>query len=436
MNKQFARYESYKDSDVEWLGQLPTSWYTLPIKAIFIERKEQNIPIKTTEILSLSMNKGVTLYSEKEGGGGNKAKEDLTAYKIAHPNDIVLNSMNVIVGSVGLSKYYGAVSPVYYTIYIRNKNFYNINYFDKVFQNPNFQMSLFGLGNGILIKKSESSNKLNTIRMRIPMEKLNKVLLAIPPIEEQQQIADFLDQKTAQIDEAIAGKEKMIELLKEYRQVTINNAVTKGLDPNVPMKDSGIEWLGQIPAHWKVNKAKYELKKLSRKRVKNDVTVVCSNSGKSIIKDEGDKGLISLTQHDYQGVAVDDIMIHGMDTWHGAIALSEFTGDCTSVVHICDTKNNKNFIVFYLQSLAYNNIYKLISNGVRQNTSDFRSWLKFGEVSLLVPPISEQHIIANHIKSKIKTVDFSISLKQSEIEKLKEYKATLIDSAVTGKIKV
>ena len=160
-----------KDSGVEWLGMIPINWNVKPMKQILVERKEKNDPIRTNEILSLSIERGVFPYSEKVGGG-NKAKEDLTAYKLAYPNDIVLNSMNVIVGAVGLSKYFGCVSPVYYTLYPRT-NDYDIRYYSNIFQSSAFQKSLMGYGNGIMMKESDNG-KLNTIRMRIPMEKIGR----------------------------------------------------------------------------------------------------------------------------------------------------------------------------------------------------------------------------------------------------------------------
>ena len=178
------------------------------------------------------MYRGVIPYAEK-GNSGNKAKEDLTAYRLAYPGDIVLNSMNVIVGSVGLSKYFGAVSPVYYMLRPRKREDY-VEYFDAVFQTVCFQKNLSRLGNGILIKKSESSGKLNTIRMRIPMSKLNRELIPYPSPREQQRIANFLDQKTTEIDNAIAKKQRLIELLKEQKAILINQAVTRGLNPDAP----------------------------------------------------------------------------------------------------------------------------------------------------------------------------------------------------------
>ena len=208
-------YSSYKSSGVKWLGEVPEHWEIKSLKSILLERIEKNDPIKTTNILSLMINRGVVPYSER-GGGGNKAKEDISSYKLAYKNDIVLNSMNVVVGAVGLSKYFGAVSPVYYMLYPRKKED-KVEYFSNIFKSQTFQRSLLGLGNGILMKESESSNKLNTIRMRIPMDKLNIQVLPYPSEFEQEKIVSFLDHSTLKLDTLIAKQEKLIELLKEKR---------------------------------------------------------------------------------------------------------------------------------------------------------------------------------------------------------------------------
>ena len=233
-----------KDSGVEWVGKIPEEWDIQRLKNILIERKENNKPQKTDNILSLMKDRGVIPYSEK-GDVGNKSKTDLTQYKLAYPGDIVLNSMNVIIGSVGLSKYFGAVSPVYYMLRPRNSEYF-VEYYNYIFQTKVFQKSLIGYGNGIMEH-----------RMRIPMNNLNNVLLPIPPGREQQKIAAFLDDKVAHIDNIIEETKKSIENLKAYKQSLITETVTKGLDPNVEMKDSGIEYIGKIPKNWSLSKLGY-----------------------------------------------------------------------------------------------------------------------------------------------------------------------------------
>lgn len=265
----YATYDSYKESGVDWLGEIPSDWDLVPLRAIFRFRNEKNNPVITENILSLSIAKGVTGYDD-ENRGGNKRKDDITAYKIARPNDIVLNSMNVIVGAVGVSKYFGAISPVYYALYAFNDLGY-VPYFNWIFQNTGFQKGLLKYGKGILIKLGEEG-KMNTIRMKISQDDLKVLQFPLPNFEKQTKIANFLDQKTAQIDQAIALKQQQIEKLNEYKQIVIQNAVTKGLNPNAPMKNSGVEWIGDIPEHWEVKKLKNVSKVVLGKMICNEKT--------------------------------------------------------------------------------------------------------------------------------------------------------------------
>jgi len=238
-----------KNSGVDWIGNIPIDWNIERVKTILQERNESNNPIKTDHILSLTNDRGVIPYADK-GDIGNKSKEDLSGYKLAYPGDIVLNSMNVIIGSVALSQYYGCVSPVYYMLFPRNENDC-IRYYNYLFQTKELQNRLKGYGNGIM-----------EIRMRIQMSKLNTVLIPVPPIEKQYRLADYLDDKCARIDTIITRQHEVIEKLKAYKLSFITETVTKGLNPNVPMKDSGIEWIGEIPEHWNTIISRFVIEKI------------------------------------------------------------------------------------------------------------------------------------------------------------------------------
>ena len=244
-----------KASGISWLGELPSNWELRKIKYCLQERVEKNNPVRTTEILSLTAKQGVIPYDQKEGGG-NKPKEDVSAYRLAYPGDIVMNSMNILSGSVGLSQFFGCVSPVYYMLRPWNAK-EDVRYYNYIFQTTMFQRSLFGLGNGILIKES-GNGKLNTIRMRIPMDKFGSLFIPVAPIDEQRRIADFLDAKCAEIDALTADIQTQIDTLEQYKRSIITETVTKGLNPNAEMKDSGIQGVGKTPSHWKTTRLCYE----------------------------------------------------------------------------------------------------------------------------------------------------------------------------------
>ena len=218
-----------KDSGVEWIGEVPEQWGIKRLKWVLSRRIEKNDPIQTQDILSLTIAQGVVPLADKEGVGGNLPKDDLSAYDIARPGDLVINSMNVIVGAVGLSRYFGAISPVYYAMY-PTLNTTSIDYYHYLFRSSQFQESLAVLGDGILVKKSESSGKLNTIRLKISYETLGDQLIPVPPPREQAALAATLDRATSRIDLLAKTTGRSISLLRERRSALITAAVTGKID--------------------------------------------------------------------------------------------------------------------------------------------------------------------------------------------------------------
>lgn len=196
-------------------------------------------------------------------------------------------------------------------------------------------------------------------------------------------------------------------------------------------KDSGVKWIGEIPSHWKTTKLKHIIVKLYREKCPNSELLVCSNKGEVFKKGDSKIGLVADNDDIYQGVCKGDLLIHGMDTWHGAIAISNFDGMCTPVVHVCDSKQNKTYIALYLQFMAISKVFKLISNGVRQNTSDFRSWDKVGAIPIMVPPLHEQQVIVDYLKDKTLKIEQYVSARERERELLDSLKQSEIANIVT-----
>ena len=426
--------QTMKDTKIKWLGEIPDSWQLKKIKYVLQERIEKNNPVRTTYILSLTAKQGVIPYDEKEGGG-NKPKEDVSAYRLAYPGDIVMNSMNILSGSVGLSQYFGCVSPVYYMLRPKEKDD-DVRYYNYIFQTTLFQRSLFGLGNGILIKES-GNGKLNTIRMRIPMDKFGGLYIQIAPKDKQRKISDFLDAKCGEIDILIKNIQEEIDVLEDYKKSIISEGVTRGLDCNSALKDSGIFYMGPIKETWSISKIGYICTKLSRGFLPEDTALVCSNKGKVLIRDENAVGKMVSEDNAMQGIKKGDIAIHGMDTWHGAIALSEYDGKITRVVHVCDSNEDKRFVVYYMQYLAFQGVYELISNGVRGNTSDFRSWDKVKDIYIPLPESrEEQKKICDHLDLVCKEIETAIDNKREQLDMLEQYKKATIYEYVTGKKEV
>lgn len=443
---ELPKYEAYKDSGVDWLGEVPVGWKLTPVRGVLEFRNEKNDPIVTDQVLSLSIANGVTRYSD-EGRGGNKRKDDLTAYKIARPGDIVMNSMNVIVGAVGVSKYFGAISPVYYALHPKN-GAVSISYYERIFQNESFQRGLLRLGKGILIKIGDSG-KMNTIRMKISRDDIKTLLFPEPDYGEQLLIAKFLDKKTTQIDEAIAIKEQQITLLKERKQIIIQKAVTQGLDPNVPMKDSGVDWIGKIPAHWEVVKLKLlankivdgahftptyvdkgvpflrvtDLTKMTSGRINwDEVRYIPEKEHKELIKRaKADKGDILLSKNGTIGLtAVID--------WD--VEFSFFVSLCLIKLKVALSPN---YFASYFNSPI---VDRQITFGSSRTSVTNLHLEKIKELLIILPPVDEQDEIGAYIDDIAGEYDPAVDLQQQQIEKLKEYKTTLINSAVTGKIRI
>lgn len=212
-----------KDSGIDWIGEVPEHWELEPLKFCFGRRSEKNNPVKTKERLSLSIDKGVTLYAEKTTNL-DRFKDDFTQYQLAYPNDIVLNCMNMIVGAVGLSKYMGCVSPVYYVVYpIKPK--IDALYYSYLLNIPTIRGVYYSLGKGIYaIERGEG--RVNTCRLKVSYDDFGRLDIPIPPLKEQKEITSYIQQKSSEIDALIAIKQAKIEELKEYKKSVIYEYVT------------------------------------------------------------------------------------------------------------------------------------------------------------------------------------------------------------------
>lgn len=196
-------------------------------------------------------------------------------------------------------------------------------------------------------------------------------------------------------------------------------------------KDSGVFWNQTIPSHWEVRRLGHILVKERRERPLDAELLVCTNKATVVKKGDSKMGLVSDSDEIYQGVCKGDLLIHGMDTWHGAIAVSTLDGMCTPVVHVCTSKENVKYVEYYLRNMAQNKVFKLISNGVRQNTSDFRSWNKVAPIPCILPPGKEQFAIVSYLDDKCAKIDKMLEGKQKQIELLAEMKQRIIADAVT-----
>ena len=436
-----------KDSGVAWINTIPKKWKLKKIKYALKNRNENNNPIRSKNILSLTAKQGVIPLEEKEGGG-NKPKEDYSAYKLAYPNDIVMNSMNVLSGSVGLSKYFGCVSPVYYMLRpIDEKD--DVRYYNYIFQTTVFQRSLLGLGNGILMKESDNG-KLNTIRMRIPLDKLGNLLIPVPDSSIQRKIADYLDSIIPNIDMLLADIEKQIETLEEYKKSIITEAVTKGLDPDVEMQDSGISYIGNIPKHWKVTNLKY-LGKCQNGISKGGEYfgigfpfVSYGDVYKNYSIPQNVDGLImsTKTEQNIYSVKYGDVFFTRTsetieEIGFGSTCLKSFDNSVFAgfLIRFRPTSNDliPEFSKFYFRSNIHRKFFVKEMNLVTRASLSQNLLVR---LPVLLPPLCEQQMIAKNLEKKCAEIDGAIEEKKEQLEILEQYKKSLIYEYVTGKKEV
>ena len=430
------RYESYKDSGVEWLGEVPSHWNLIPNKYIFKLRK--NVVGKRSseyDLLSLSL-KGVIKRDMENPEGKFPAEFD--TYQEVKEGDFIFCLFDVeeTPRTVGLSSYHGMITGAYTIFETNNVDKKFIYYFYlNLDSNKRLKPLYKGLRNTI---SKETFFSFNTF---------------IPPLSEQQKIAQFLDDKTAKIDQAVDWAEKQIALLKEHKQILIQNAVTRGLNPDVPLKDSGVEWIGQVPEHWDVKKLKYmgylysgltgksaddfskEVKEGFREFV--PFTTICNFSQ---IKENVFQYVKVMNLENQNIVKKNDLLfLMSSETLEDIAKSSVYLLDQESFLNsFCKgfrfiEKHSSIFINYLINSNNYRAYFNLVGRGfTRINIKQ-----EFvNSVYVLLPPFSEQQKIANYLDTQTAKIDQAIALETAHIEKLKEYKSVLINDVVTGKVRV
>ena len=399
------RYESYKDSGVKWLGEIPSHWEVKRLRAALSERKERFNSAESLMILSLIKDKGIIPYDEK-GEVGNKSKDDHTQYKVARKGDLVINSMNVIIGSLGITPYDGYISPAYYAFKPNNNIF--LSYYNYILSLRKVQQSIRCFSKGIM-----------EIRLKISAYDFLSMPFPFPTIKEQEAIANYLDAATSKIDEAIAQQQKMIDLLNERKQIIINNAVTKGLDPNVKMKPSGIDWIGDIPEHWEMRKAR--------------LCIIINNGS-----DPKQKGDIPV-----YGSGAESFRTCG-EYKEGPCVLLGRKGATLHIPHYIEgrywnvdtafdvkTKNGMSLRYYYYLATCFDYPYYMSQTTLPSMTS-----FDYNRMKLPTPPENEQVDIVKFLDVKNKKTEELIECHKRLISLLQGRKQIIINDVVTGKVKV
>lgn len=391
------RYERYKDSGIDWLGNIPQNWEIKKVKFLF--QLGRGRVISQQELDDDGLYPVYSSQTKNDGILGYISNFDFDCNQITWTTDGA-NAGTVFLrrGKHNCTNVCGTLKPISCDKLDLIYTLHSLSFSAQFYKRPDT--------NGAKIMNGEMAN----------------VFIAFPPLSEQKAIATFLDKKTAQIDQAINIKEQQITLLKERKQIIIQNAVTKGLDPNVPMKDSGVEWIGEIPAHWDVKKIKHYLK------IKNgqDHKEVVSDDGQYPVFGSGGE-FVKASEYLYRGEA---ILMGRKGTIDKPLHIDcAFWTVDTMFYGIPNNKCNTRFLYFCITQMPF--AYYSTSTALPSMTQ-----FDLNNNPVVNPPSEEQVAIVKYIENESKKIDASISAQQLQIDKLNEYKASLINSAVTGKIKV
>ena len=432
-----SKYTEYKDSLVGWLGDIPSHWKCKPCRGMQADRNERNEPLINENYLSLMANIGIILYEEK-GDVGNKKPEDLGKCKQVYPGDLVINSMNYGIGSYGLSKHRGVCSP-FYIVLTPKLNEVEERYAFRILEIKKFQQYAQSFGNGILEHRAS-----------ISWDILKNIGLPLPPIKEQQAILQFLDSETEKIDALVKYQRKLIELLKEKRQAFISHTVTKGLDPKVKMKDSGVELLDQVPEHWEVKKIKYVVNVMAsnvdKKTYDGDIPCLLCNYTDVYYNEQIKKDMefMSATATPEQitkfTLKKDDVIITKDSESPDDIAIAAYVpedligvvcGYHLSIIRAFEIHGM--FVKRLFDSHYLKSKFATLANGLTRYGLGQHS---INNVYIPIPPEEEQRRIVDCINRTCKEIDDLINKSKIEINLLTERRSALISESVTGQIDV
>lgn len=413
-----------KDSGVAWIGEIPDSWEMVQLGSILSEHKCKNIGMKSENLLSLSYGRVIRKNINTTDG---LLPESFEGYNVIDSGDIVLRLTDLQNDQrslrVGLCSEKGIITSAYTTL--RPRKFEIVSkYFYYLMHSYDICKGFYGMGAGV--------------RQGLNYAGIRKIMLTMPPPEEQSAIAECLDKKSMQIDALIANVQEQIEKLKAYKQSLITEVVTKGLDPNVPMKDSGVEWIGEIPEDWEVVKTGRLFKENNRSPIGNDIPLSLSQADGLVATDDMKESALKTSSYDnWKHVEIGDLVLNRFKAHLGVLFAANLTGIVSFHYGVYEAK--RPLVPKFYEYLYHSNQYKAIlgnaSNGMvvgLQNLSN----LSFYSTYSLYPPYIEQEKLVIHLDKKCSEIDELIAVKQAKIEKLEQYKRSLIYEYVTGKKEV
>lgn len=416
------KYESYKDSGVGWIGEIPSHWSCVKIKHLLRERVDKSED-GIGEPLSMSQKYGLIPTSQMD-----VVPNLSTSYvgaKRTRQGDMVLNKLKAHLGVFALSAYDGLVSPDYAVYYGTGRA--DLEYLEYLFKTPLYVSEFIKKTTGVAI----GFNRLYT-------DDLFSIPAHYPPMQEQKRIVDYLKDKTLKIEQYVSARERERELLDSLKQSEIANVVTNGLNPNVRMKDSGIPWIGMIPEHWETRTLSQMARVhfISNKNVHHQ-NLLSLSYGKIVCKDiNTTEGLLPASFDNYQIVEDGNIVLRLTDLQNDhkslRVGLSTQEGIITSAYLAIEAFTGilPKYLYFLLHSIDVKKVFYSMGNGLRQSLN----WTELRKLKCIVPPILEQQAIVDYIEAKLSKIDSCMADLQTEIDYLKEFKQRLISDVVTGQI--
>lgn len=418
-------YDSYRNDIAPWLGDVPSDWPFEKAKWFLSHRKQLNSEGRIDNVLSLTL-RGV-VNNDPDNPEGLVPK-DYRTYQIFEADDLVFKLIdleNVRTSRVGLVHEQGIMSSAYIRIVPPsdwNARFLHYYYFH--------------------LYEAEVFNKIGSgVRSTLGQSDLLELPIPIIDRDIQDKIVRLLDEKCAKVDEAVRIKEEQIALLRERRQILIQQAVTRGLNPAAPMKDSGIDWIGQIPAHWVVRRGKHLFREVNE-RSEEGTEELLSVSHMTGVTSRSEKNIYMFMAEDYSGSKLcrpGDVVINTMWAWMGALGVSDLTGIVSPSYGVYrplrENSFNRRFLEWLLRTTPFVEQYNRISTGLHSSRLRLYPHMFLG-LPMAIPSREEQDAIVSHIEHEAGKIDNAISVKEHQIAALKEYKTSLINAAVTGKIKV
>ncbi|HEL0745193.1 TPA: restriction endonuclease subunit S [Streptococcus equi subsp. zooepidemicus] len=411
-----------KDSGIDWIGEIPEEWEIEAISRVFSQR---NVKVSDFEYAPLSVTKqGVVPQLDSAA-----KSDDHSNRKLVKRGDFVINSRSDRKMSAGISQYDGSVSLINLVMKPMDDKL-QTDFIGYLMKNYGFAEEFYRWGSGI-VADLWSTN----------WERARKIQLPLPPSPEQEKIAQFLDRKTALIDDIIKDTKTSIEELKAYKQSLITEIVTKGLDPTVKLVPSGIEWVGDVPEGWKVVKSRYFLREVSIKGYTNEEVL-------SLYRDYGivpknsrsdNHNVTSLDTSGYKFIRPGNLVINKMKAWQGSMAISNIQGIVSPAYYIFEVDSDRfdlRFLHYALRNPIYKQEYMRISAGLRIGQWDLNK-NEFKNLKYAYPiSIEEQKKVADYLDQKTAQIDALIAEKENLIREYETYKKSMIYEYVTGKKQV